>query len=342
MVGGLARARVAFRRIADDAEGRLVGDDLDGRDLLRGLEQLRMGLQQRHEAFECAGRLMLVEAELEVHAHDGEVAAGMGEDEVEGRSVGVSGCWFGGLAGPREQLAGPFECAEDRLRVAEDVARTGEAAHGALHRHHGDLGAQGGGGAFGVRELLARSDGPPGDVMGHDHADGRLDLLGGGAEHRAVGGGARDRAVNHVVDRVRLQAEDFGEPTADLVVQDHPPQGEGAVSAGKLGRGDGHGVVVVVAELAGGVAEGGVEAEVRSVGVPFAHGRAVGDDRFLGRDGPVGAEDGRPVGMRVRGGLLAEDRGGVGAQRDRGEAADHAVCEEHQGALEDRRVGRAP
>jgi hypothetical protein len=54
-----------------------------------------------------------------------------------------------------------------------------------------------------------------------------------------------------------------------------------------LGGGDGDGVEVVVAELAGGVAELGVVAEVGAVGVPLADGGAVGEIAFSGADGVV-------------------------------------------------------
>ena len=75
-----------------------------------------------------------------------------------------------------------------------------------------------------------------------------------------------------VVDLVGLEGEDLGQAAADLVDQDHAANGKGTVLPGEVGGGDGHRIEVVVAELAGGVAELGAEAEVGAVGVPFPHG----------------------------------------------------------------------
>ena len=127
--------------------------------------------QQVDQALDRAGRLMLVQAELEVHAHHGEVVAGGGQRQVERAGV---------------LLGRFFEQAEDRLGIAEDVGRADEAAHRALHAEHGHLGADRGRGALGVGKLLAGADRAKRNVMGHDQADGRFDLLGRRAQHRAV------------------------------------------------------------------------------------------------------------------------------------------------------------
>ena len=55
-----------------------------------------------------------------------------------------------------------------------------------------------------------------------------------------------------------------------------------AVAAGELGGGDGDGIEIVVAELAGGRVAGRVVAEVGAVGVPLAHGRRAGEHRLFG------------------------------------------------------------
>ena len=60
--------------------------------------------------------------------------------------------------------------------------------------------------------------------MGHNQADGRLDLLGGGAQHRPVHGRRRNRPMHHVIDLVILEAKDFGQPAADFVQAEHRQQ----------------------------------------------------------------------------------------------------------------------
>jgi len=54
-----------------------------------------------------------------------------------------------------------------------------------------------------VAELLAGADGAEGNVVGHHHPDGTLDLRGGGAHHRAERGGGGDGPVDDVVDLVK-------------------------------------------------------------------------------------------------------------------------------------------
>ncbi len=51
--------------------------------------------------------------------------------------------------------------------------------------------------------------------------DCRLDLFGSGSQQSSVSDRTGDGPVNHVVDFVGLQTEDFGQPASDFVLQDH-------------------------------------------------------------------------------------------------------------------------
>ena len=156
------------------------------------------------------------------------------------RSNGLA-CWLGRR----------LEQAEDGLRIAKDVGRADEAAHRPPHREHGHLRADRGRRPFGIRKLLPGADRAERNVVGHDQADRRFDLLDRRAEHRAVDGGRGDRAVDHVVDLVVLEREDLGQPAADFVEHGHGHERLPAVVAGELGGRDGDGIEIVVAELAG-------------------------------------------------------------------------------------------
>ncbi len=106
---------------------------------------------------------MLIESQLEVHAHHGEVRSAVGNSDIEG-----------GVA------VGLFEEAEDGLWVTEDILGADEASASSLDAHDGSFGGDGSGCSLGVTELLACADGPPGDVVSHEHADSMLDLKGRG------------------------------------------------------------------------------------------------------------------------------------------------------------------
>ena len=324
VVGRLARLRIALRGVADDAERRFVRDDVDRLDLVGILENLRVLTDEREDALQRARRLVLVEAELEVHAHDREIAARVREDEVE---------WAVAVR--------LLELAEHALRIAENVARPEESAHRAHHGKNGHFRRNRGRCALRVTQLLTRANRAPRDVVGNSHTDRALDLLGGCAHHRAVGRGARDRAVNDVIDLVGLEREDFGEAAADLVDANHAAQRVRAVTPLLLRCGNGDGVEVVVAELARGVAELRVETEVGAVRVPLAHGVRVRDDRLLSGNLCGRTEHGHALRVRVLRRLSAEDDGRVRIERDRADAAEHRVGVEHRGALKHRRVGRA-
>ena len=185
-------------------------------------------------------------------------------------------------------------------RGSEDVARAHEAGHRRLTDTTAASDDMAADALLGV-ELLAGTDRAKRHVVGDDHADGRLDLLLARALERAVHGSRRDRAVNDVVDLVRLQREYLGQAPADLVEADHRVEGGLAVETFLLRGRHYHRVEVVVAELAGLVAALRAVAEVGAVGVPLAHCRRVGQHRLLGRHAPppppisVAAEPGTAV-----------------------------------------------
>src|SRR4030095_1440389 len=125
-----------------------------------------MASEQVKQPRDRAGRLVLVEAELEVLAHHGEVIAG---------GCQLQGKWT-------YPLFLRFEEAEQSLRVAEDVGRTGKAAHGPSHGKNCHFRADRGRSALAVRKLLAVADRAEGHVMRYDEANRRFDLLCGRTE----------------------------------------------------------------------------------------------------------------------------------------------------------------
>mmetsp|Transcript_95274 Transcript_95274/g.246715 ORF Transcript_95274/g.246715 Transcript_95274/m.246715 type:complete len:242 (-) Transcript_95274:472-1197(-) len=182
VVRGLARLGILLGRVADDAECRLVRHDVDALDGIGATcGELRVVHEGREEALQRPRGLMLIEAELEVHATNSEVRARSGEHEVEGARAHTPADLVPegdvDVVLARRRARGRLEKAEDGLRVPEDVARADEAAHRPAHREHGGLCGDRCRGALGVRELLACADRAEGHVMSHGHADGALNLL---------------------------------------------------------------------------------------------------------------------------------------------------------------------
>src|SRR5262249_5510387 len=122
----LSRARVAFRRIADDVEGRLVDADFDRAKLLRILQKPRLAGQKVHQSLNPARRLMLIQTELEMHAHHRKIIPAAGEHQIEWTAPGF-----------RRLL----EQTKHGLRVAEDIGRSDKASDCAPGAEYGDLGA---------------------------------------------------------------------------------------------------------------------------------------------------------------------------------------------------------
>mmetsp|Transcript_97700 Transcript_97700/g.272853 ORF Transcript_97700/g.272853 Transcript_97700/m.272853 type:complete len:587 (-) Transcript_97700:29-1789(-) len=345
VVSRLARLRVLLGRVTNDSVGGLVRDDVDILDA-RGASSAELWVvhQCREEALQRARRLVLVEAELEVHAHDREIVAGVRQDQVEGARahspthliaegdvhVVLALCGAGG--GLKE--------AEDGLWIAEDVPWAHEAAHCTAHGQHGCLSGDRGGRALRVRELLARTDGSEWDVVRDDHADGALDLFGRGTQKGTVHGRGGDGTVNDVVDLVTLQAEDFREASADLVKANHGEQRLLAVDVPRhLRRRDHHGVEVVVTKLASVVpGDLRVKPEHGAVGVPLSHRRRVGNHGLLGRAALRAAEYGRAAGVWVLQCLAPETARCIGFQGQRRDAAHHGIRVEHLDPLPHRGI----
>ncbi len=253
---------------------------------------------------------MLVQAQLEVHAHDGEVVAAGAQRQVERAGA---------------YRFGRLEQAEDRLGIAKDVGWPDETAHRPPHTEHGDFRTDGGRGALGIGKLLAGPNRAEGNIVGHHQADRRFDLFRRGAQNRAVRSGRADGAVDDMIDLVVLQREDFGQSSANFVQQDHGPQGLSTVETAELRGGHCHRIEVVVAELSFGSVAGRVVAEVRAVGVPLAHRGAVGHHGFLGHHLGARSEHryARVVGVFERFG--SQHGGSIGAAGQRRHAASDAI-----------------
>ena len=139
VVGALSRLRIPLGRVSDDAECGFIRLDDDSGDRAF-FNEGGIGGQKIDQALECTRRLVFIEAQLEMHAHHGEVVARMAKHQVEGRSA-----------------IGFDELPEHALRVAEDVLGSHKALERSLHAQNGDLGADCGAGAFGVAELFGSS-----------------------------------------------------------------------------------------------------------------------------------------------------------------------------------------
>ena len=274
MVGRLPRRRRPLRRVGDDRIGRLIDHDADAAYGVEIAHQPRLVREEIHQRLERAGRLVLVEPELEVHRVDGEGVGLDAQFEVE-RALAI-----------RAALVEPV----DGERIAKDILRADEPRQRPAGAHHGGFRRQGGRGPLGIGELMAGPDGPEGHVVGHGHADRRLDLGFAPAERRGISRRAGHGTVVDVVDRVLPQREDLRQPAADLVDEQHEPEGGIAVEPRFTSGGDRDGIVVVVAELAGDPPLGGVVAKVRAVGIPFPDGGGVGGDRLFDRAEPPRAE----------------------------------------------------
>mmetsp|Transcript_42830 Transcript_42830/g.64803 ORF Transcript_42830/g.64803 Transcript_42830/m.64803 type:complete len:512 (+) Transcript_42830:15-1550(+) len=330
VVGALAGLGVLLGRVTDDAEGRLVGHNVDVVDAL-GTARGQLGVvhQGGNKALQGTSRLMLVQAQLEVHTTDSEVGSAVRQDNVEGAgSRAPSDLVAQGdvdvvLAG--SGASGGLEESEDGLGVAEDVLGADEAVHGAPHGEHSCLGGDGSRGTLGIGKLLASSDGSEWDIVGHGHTDGALDLLGGGSQQGSVDSRRGDGTVDDVVDLVGLEREDLCQAASDLVQADHGPQCLLAADiTGHLGGSDDDAVEVVVAEFAGGVAgDGGIVTEDCAVGVPLANCGGVGDDGLLRRNLHGASEALGALGIRISQGLLPQAGGGVGLHGQSRDTAHH-------------------
>mmetsp|Transcript_91273 Transcript_91273/g.258512 ORF Transcript_91273/g.258512 Transcript_91273/m.258512 type:complete len:214 (+) Transcript_91273:615-1256(+) len=155
VVRRLARLRVLLCGVPNNSKGRLVGDNVDVLNRPDATcRELWVVHQRRDQALQGTRRLVLVEAQLEVHPADGKVIAGVREHEVEGARAHAPAHLVAqgdvDVVLARGGASGWLEEAEDRLGVAEDVLGPHEAAHGAAHGEDRRLSGDRGGGALGV------------------------------------------------------------------------------------------------------------------------------------------------------------------------------------------------
>ena len=213
---------------------------------------------------------MLIQPELEVHGMDREGVATQPEFQIE-RALSIG-------AGLVESI--------DRKRIAKHVAGPQEAGERPSGAHHGHLRRERGRRPLAVGELVAGSDRAEGHIVGNHHANRRLDLFHRATDRRRKSRRTGDGAVMNMIDRVFPECEDFGQPAADLVDEQHHAERGVAIEAGLPRGGDRHGIEIIVAKLAGDAALGGVVAKVCAIGIPLADGRGVGGDRLFHRAGP--------------------------------------------------------
>jgi hypothetical protein len=139
---------------------------------------------------------------------------------------------------------------------------------------------------------------------------------------------AGDGAVVDVIDRVFSQRKNFGQPTADLVDEQHHAERGIAIEASLPRGGDRHRIKIVVAKLAGSAAFCGVVAEVRAVGIPLADRRGIRGDRLFNgtRSGGTKAVAAAAAGGRRRAERLPpQHRGGIGPVCQRRHTTPDAV-----------------
>ena len=91
VVSTLPRGWSPFGGVSNDAESGLVAGDLDRVDVAWAVSKDVLDVlgDDVDQSVDGTGTLMLIETELEVHPHDGEVASGMSQDEVERRVIVV-------------------------------------------------------------------------------------------------------------------------------------------------------------------------------------------------------------------------------------------------------------
>src|SRR5437764_351354 len=104
---------------------------------------------------------MFVQAELEVHSRHREIVAASRELQIK---------WTYPLSLRLEQ-------AKHRLRIAIDIGRADEAPHRPPHGQHSRLRTDRSRSSFAVRKLLTMPDRAERNIVRHDHADRRFDLL---------------------------------------------------------------------------------------------------------------------------------------------------------------------
>ena len=259
-----------------------------------------------------------------MHAHDGEITAGMREHQIK-----------------RTVARGLLKLTEHAFGVAEDIARTHESAHRTHHRQHGDFSGDRCRRALRIGQLLASTNRAPRNVMRDSHANRALNLFSRCAKHCAIHRRRRDRAVDHMIDLVSLQREHFGKSAANFINGNHRAQRVRTIATRLLRRGNRDGIEIVVTKFTCRVAENRIESKVRAVGIPLAHCVGVGDDRFLRRDFRRRAKHSRALRVGILRSFLTQDDRRVGVECNRAQSTEHGVRMKHGGALKHRRIRRA-
>src|SRR5688572_22819054 len=107
--------------------------------------------------------------------------------------------------------------------------------------------------------------------VGHEQSNRRLDLHGGGFEHRPIDCRGRNRAMNDMINFVTPESKDLSESTADLIEANHRSQDISARSRNLLGRRDHDRIEIIVTEFTLRMAERRVVSEIGAIGIEFAN-----------------------------------------------------------------------
>ncbi len=136
--------------------------------------------------------------------------------------------------------------------------------------------------------------------MSYQHADGGFDLGCGRADQCAKDSSGSDSAMHDMIDFVILQAEYLSESPTDFIVADHRANGLRTVPLANLRSGDGDWVKIVMPEFASCCISCGIEAEICTVGIPFADGCAVCHHGLFWLHSLLGSETGYAPGVFTR------------------------------------------
>jgi len=326
VISRLSGGGVLLGGITDDTESGFVSNDLDAFDGISSSVSEFVLLQQLQDTFDGTSRLMFIETKLEMHAHNAEIIARVGEDNIERR---VS---LGGL------VESP-----DSFRVSEDILGTNESLHSSLHADDGGFSGDGSGGTLGVRELFTSSDGSERNVVSNEHTNGAFDLFGGGTQQSTISGSRSDSTVDNVIDLVGLEGEDFSKSASDFIDKDQSSGSLFTVDAGVLlSSSDNNGVEIVVTEftslMAGKVF---IITKYSTVGIPFSDGRGVGADGFFSNDELIRTENSSETNVAsasevgVVESFSSEDSGGIGLESQSRETADDGISVEELDSVDD-------
>lgn len=213
VISRLSGGWVLLGWVTDDSEGWLVGNDVDVLDDIDVIALDEIVFEEEFlDTLQGTSRLMLIESQLEVHSHNGEIISVHRDNDIEG---GISLGWL--------------VQSEDGFRVSEDILGSNESVHGSLDAEESGLSGDGSGGSLRVGELFSGSDGSEWDIVSAEHTDGVLDLLWGGLHEGTVGADGSDSSVNDVVDLVALEGENLTESSSDFVLEDHSLEGDVSV-----------------------------------------------------------------------------------------------------------------